>query len=244
MMSGINNFKIYNDNCLNIIKTLPRNSINCLILDPFFNEWDQYIDKIDFSCLSENAVVIAFSNRPHTGRIQVNLDKKLNFVTEIVWNFADGRWVSNKLPRICHENILIYTNSKKNPLNDMRLLEWIEKPKQVKKGGASIGKWTCETRTYTPQDLSQVESVIYLPRNVGKKMGIVSKPLELTNLLIKMCTKENDFILDPFMGSGTFGVSCLNNNRRFIGIEIDKQNFMIAKDRIENTYKEIEQVAS
>ena len=45
-------------------------------------------------------------------------------------------------------------------------------------------------------------------------------------------SKEGSTILDPFMGSGTTGIACVNHNRNFIGIELDKQYFDIAKDRI------------
>ena len=43
---------------------------------------------------------------------------------------------------------------------------------------------------------------------------------------------NNDIIPDPFMGSGTTGIACVSNNHNFIGIELDKQYFDIAKDRI------------
>ena len=47
-------------------------------------------------------------------------------------------------------------------------------------------------------------------------------------------TNEFDLILDPFMGSGSTGVACLNTNRNFIGIELDDNYFNIAKERIMN----------
>lgn len=50
--------------------------------------------------------------------------------------------------------------------------------------------------------------------------------------LIKIHTNENDLILDPFMGSGTTGLACMNLNRRFIGIEIDDKYFDVAKERL------------
>ena len=59
------------------------------------------------------------------------------------------------------------------------------------------------------------------------------KPNDLLEYLIKTYTNENDIILDPFMGSGTTGVACKKLNRNFIGIELDKNYFDIAKDRIE-----------
>ena len=46
-------------------------------------------------------------------------------------------------------------------------------------------------------------------------------------------------IIDPFMGSGTTGIACKQLNRNFIGIEIDKDYFEIAKKRIEETKDEI-----
>jgi len=206
--------------CRDGLKLIPDDSIDLIIADPFFNEWNQYYD-LPLDCLKEDGVYIAFSNRPHTGRLQVELDKRLHFRTEVMWNFADGRWVSNRLPRICHENILIYSKSKKNPLNDMRLLDWIEKPKQVKKGGASIGKWRTKERFYIPQEYSQVESVIYHPRQMGKKMGAVSKPAPLIELLLKMTTEEGDRVLDLFAGSGVVSECCRRLNRNCIGFEID-----------------------
>ena len=45
-------------------------------------------------------------------------------------------------------------------------------------------------------------------------------------------SNENDVVFDGFMGSGTTGVACVNTNRNFIGIELDKNYFEIAKERI------------
>lgn len=58
------------------------------------------------------------------------------------------------------------------------------------------------------------------------------KPLEIINNLVINSSQENDVILDPFMGSGTTCVSALQNNRKFIGMEIDENYFNIAKERI------------
>ena len=60
------------------------------------------------------------------------------------------------------------------------------------------------------------------------------KPIELIEYLIKLFSiNENHVILDFTMGSGTTGVACKNLNRSFIGIELNKKYFEIAKIRIE-----------
>ena len=57
-------------------------------------------------------------------------------------------------------------------------------------------------------------------------------PVELPLYFIKGFSKENDIILDPFMGSGTTALACLETNRKFIGIEISTEYCDIAKNRI------------
>lgn len=58
------------------------------------------------------------------------------------------------------------------------------------------------------------------------------KPIDLMSYLVEMLSTEGNIILDPFMGSGTTGVACVNLNRNFIGIEKDAHYFEIAKQRI------------
>lgn len=58
------------------------------------------------------------------------------------------------------------------------------------------------------------------------------KPVLLLEDLIKTYTNESDTVLDFTMGSGSTGVACVNTNREFIGIELDKGYFNIAKERI------------
>lgn len=58
------------------------------------------------------------------------------------------------------------------------------------------------------------------------------KPILLVQSLIELSTKENQIVLDPFMGSGTTGVACKNLNRCFIGIELNKRYYDVANCRI------------
>lgn len=59
------------------------------------------------------------------------------------------------------------------------------------------------------------------------------KPLALIEQLVLKHSNEGDMILDCFMGSGTTGMACKNLNRNFIGIELNKEYFIKAKERIE-----------
>lgn len=55
---------------------------------------------------------------------------------------------------------------------------------------------------------------------------------EISDYFIEKFTNVSDIVLDCFMGTGTTGVSCVKLNRNFIGIEIDKKYYEIAKERI------------
>lgn len=69
-------------------------------------------------------------------------------------------------------------------------------------------------------------------KETKSKFGHSGFPIEIPSIPILLSTKENDTVLDLFMGSGTTGVACKNLNRNFIGIELDEKSFKIAKERI------------
>lgn len=60
------------------------------------------------------------------------------------------------------------------------------------------------------------------------------KPIALMRYLVKMITPTGGMVLDPFMGSGSTGVACVQEGFNFIGVEMDKEYFEIAKARIEH----------
>jgi site-specific DNA-methyltransferase (adenine-specific) len=60
-------------------------------------------------------------------------------------------------------------------------------------------------------------------------------PVALAQDHIISWSNLGDTVLDPFMGSGTTGVACMNKNRNFIGIERDPDYFRIAQDRIDGS---------
>ena len=59
------------------------------------------------------------------------------------------------------------------------------------------------------------------------------KPKHFVKEILKMFTNEDDSILDPFIGSGSIAVACLQLNRRFIGFEIEEKYCKIAFERVQ-----------
>ena len=78
-----------------------------------------------------------------------------------------------------------------------------------------------------------------LHQTAKKKYGKhpTQKPEALMEHFVKVLSNENDTILDPFMGSGSVGVSAVKNNRNFVGIELDENYFNIATSRIKEVKK-------
>ena len=69
--------------------------------------------------------------------------------------------------------------------------------------------------------------------NPKNKKHPTEKPVELMEILIENSSEQSGTVLDPFMGSGSTGVACVNTNRNFIGMELDDGYFEIAKKRVE-----------
>jgi len=81
---------------------------------------------------------------------------------------------------------------------------------------------------------------IFRYRAVGVDGGKIH-PTQKPEALMRWCIKHADMpesILDPFMGSGTTGVACMNLGRKFIGIEICEKYFNIAVERITNPQRQ------
>lgn len=69
----------------------------------------------------------------------------------------------------------------------------------------------------------------------GKNIHDTEKPVELMKILIENSSQPNGVVLDPFMGVGSAGIACFNIGRNFIGMELDKQYFDIAAERLEES---------
>lgn len=85
--------------------------------------------------------------------------------------------------------------------------------------------------SYISNECDFPRSVLFYDRD--NKFHPTQKPVELLEYLIKTYSNEGDVILDNTMGSGSTGVACVNTNRNFIGIELNKEYFNIASNRID-----------
>lgn len=88
--------------------------------------------------------------------------------------------------------------------------------------------------TYTKNHLN---TSVYSNNPYKKIHRAVMNP-EVVKWFIDNFTKENDKILDCFMGVGTTGIECVKSNRNFVGIELDNSYFELAKRRIHNAIDE------
>ena len=73
----------------------------------------------------------------------------------------------------------------------------------------------------------------FITDSKDKRYHPTQKPSELIQMLIEQYSKEGDIVLDPFLGSGTTAVACVNTNRHYIGFELDPQYYNIACKRLD-----------
>ena len=97
------------------------------------------------------------------------------------------------------------------------------------------GKGHCFPECYTDAFHYYLSPINSIDKKKYKHPTI--KPLEFTKRLIRNSSKKNNLVLDCFMGSGTTGVACKELERDFIGVEINKEFFDIAVERINSVGK-------
>ena len=104
---------------------------------------------------------------------------------------------------------------------------WIKPDAPPSMGNVEMA-WTNfdENSRYITQTISATN-----PERVGHP---TQKPLKVMRYIIENFTKEGDTIFDPFMGSGTTGVACIQTGRHFIGCEISAEYFAIAEKRVKS----------
>ena len=124
-----------------------------------------------------------------------------------------------------------------NPLKDRKnkhVGKVIQKTKRLACGGTKRGK------SYISSEYGQRFNIweVDPQRQRGENKHPAPFPLQIAHDHVVSWSNEGDTVLDPFLGSGTTGVACVNTGRDFIGIELDETYFGIAQDRIKEAQKE------
>jgi len=91
--------------------------------------------------------------------------------------------------------------------------------------GRKVSNWVGRTMAYPT-------NVLYLPTECSNKKHSAAFPKELPEWFICLFTQEGDVVLDPFIGSGTTAIACVNTNRHFVGIELVQEYFELACDAL------------
>ena len=181
-----------------------------------FGEWDKEVDLFSWleripRLLDRNGSVIIFNDWKNVG----NIARHCELLGLEIKDFL--RWEkTNPMPR----------NRDRRYITDYECAIWL-----VKKGA----KWTFNRLDEKYQRPKFVHSIVLGKEKTGHT---TQKPVSLMTEIIKIHTNENELVLDCFSGSCSTGVACINTNRRFIGIELDKNYFNIAKERMENAANE------
>ena len=108
------------------------------------------------------------------------------------------------------------------------------KPYAIKRGGKSECYATGSERVSTISDGKRYPTdILYIGCDTDKDIKHpFKKPAALMEWLVKTYSNPGDTVLDPFMGSGSSGVACVNTGRNYIGMELDAQYFEMAQKRI------------
>lgn len=234
--------------CLELMKGLPDESIDMILCDlPYKetgNKWDKGID-LDSLFEQYRRIIkedgcIALNGTFKFGVQLYNIAPDL-YKYEWIWEKDNGTNAPNVnlQPFRIHEFIFIFgkgrvTNGKRIPMKYFP--QKTEGRPYKQKSGRMSENWKGGLKNIVTNN----ESGLRHPKTIQKfnrDRGFhpTQKPVEMLKYLIKTYTNEGDLVLDNCMGSGSTGVACKQLNRSFIGNELDKKYYEVAKNRIENS---------
>lgn len=238
--------EIKQGDCLELMKDIPNKSIDMILCDlpygttnhtddiriPFEPLWKEY-ERV----IKDSGVIALFGQGTFYVDL-VNSNRRL-FRYDLVWDkqLTSGFLNAKRMPLRQHEQIAIFYKS----LPTYNPQFSIGKPLHSK-GKSYLGK-PIKNQNYgkfNATDDSRKGSTEKYPTSIlefAKPHPSIAKhrtekPISILEYLIKTYTNENETVLDNCMGSGSTGVACMNTNRNFIGIELDKQYFDIAAERL------------
>jgi len=234
--------------CLERMKEIPDGSVDMVLTDPPYGttacKWDSVID-LDLMweqlkrIIKPNGAIIMTASQPFTSVLILSNLKwfRHNFVWDKV--SPTGHLNAKKKPMLRHEDLVVFSNSKHgNFTYNPQMTKGKYRNKSPARStdnvkgrcyGTVIHKGDNFNDDYYPTSIYQ--------HSTGNRLGKLhptQKPVALMEYLIKTYTNEGETVLDFTMGSGTTGISCINTDRKFIGIELDENYYSIATQRIQD----------
>lgn len=225
----MNQTQLLNKDCIQGIQELANNSIDCVIADPpyvvsrdtnfdtlggrsmDFGEWDSHFNMGCFveelpRIVKENSNIVIFNNW-----------KKLESLKRIM----EDNHISVKRCLVLNKSNPAPFNRDRLFVNDVEFALW-----GVYNSKNKPTKWTFNRQ-------GKYEKCIINTTVQSKKYHPTMKDINVIEKLLMILSNKGDTILDPFSGSGTTAIACINNNRNFIGFELDKDYYDISLNRIE-----------
>jgi site-specific DNA-methyltransferase (adenine-specific) len=254
MMVKNERYVLIQGDCLEMMDKLIEQGIkvDAIITDPPYGtikcKWDAIIPFNDMwsrlnKLIKPNGAIVLFGNEPFTSELICSNLKGFKYRWD--WNkkIPSGVGYAKYRPMQQTEDISVFTKNGEKTIYNPQM---IKRDKPIKSGGNKLKENSCSTlvgidttkeykKTY---EYKNPTTLIEFDKVRKGSLHPTQKPTDLLEYLIKTYTNENEIVLDFTMGSGSTGVACMNLNRRFIGIELDKNYFDIAVNRIQDTMQE------
>lgn len=210
-------------------------------IEPFTEEF--------YRVLKPGAFCMVFSQARLYHRMAICLDNAgFEMRDMLVWKY-EGQAKAFSQIHFIEKDKSLSENEKQNLIRQMKDLKTPQLKPQIEpltlaqkpKNGTFVQNWI-EFKTGLMNVKNRAGE--YFPGNViearKNKDGNIEhptvKPVNLISHLINLFTQKNQIVLDPFMGSGSHGVAALQNERKFIGIEIELKYFKIAEKRLFDSF--------
>ena len=251
--------RIYNEDCLEGMKRIPDQSIDCIICDlpygttsckwdnilPFDKLWEQY-NRI----IKSNGVICLFGSEPFSSYLRMSNIKHYKY--DWIWKktTSTGFQHAKNMPLKNYEIISVFSNGSmghKSLLGDKRMVynpQDIVRVNKISKNtknkwGSIAGKRPSHKERFVTEFENYPTMILEFPidKNIGHP---TAKPVALIEYLIKTYSNEGDLILDNCMGSGSTAIACMNTNRNYIGFELDKEYYDLSIKRIKKYEHKLE----
>jgi DNA modification methylase len=207
--------KIIHGDCLELIKLIPDNSVDVVLTDPPYG-----LNKNGIR--GDTDLSIFYNILPECYRV---LKKDSFFITFFSTKFLPQLFKNNPFNYFWQVVLYCPEGGVKSPIGYTKFMSCFV----FKKGNPKIVRRNKDIFVDTPGKMVEPDE--------GYIDHPTPKPKHFIKEILKMFTKENDLILDPFVGSGSTAVACVQLNRNFIGFEIEEKYCKIALDRINKFMK-------